>query len=270
MYEKHPELIIPEDETILWRYMDFTKFVSILSKRELFFASPTLFNDQLEGSVTRLTLKNRVSNTRKFIDKIVGETNGDPVTEAIWDAITEKSSKETSKSIQANKRTLFFSCWHMNSYESAAMWDLYLASKGAGIAIRTSLESFKLSFSDTRERIWMGAIQYYDQHTDEISTPDALTPFFYKRKSYGHEQELRAVTRMLDENGKAIKPSTESNIGTLPRGIYIKTKLETLIEEIYVAPTAPDWFFEMVESVLKVYRLDKKVMRSSLDDAPMY
>jgi len=68
MYEKHPELIIPEDETILWRYMDFTKFVSILSKRELFFASPTLFSDQLEGSVTRLTLKNRVSNTRKFID----------------------------------------------------------------------------------------------------------------------------------------------------------------------------------------------------------
>ncbi len=40
---------VPTDETAVWRFMDFVSFVSILQKKQLFFASPECFEDPFEG-----------------------------------------------------------------------------------------------------------------------------------------------------------------------------------------------------------------------------
>ena len=37
MYQEHPSFNPPSDNATLWRYMDFTKFVSLLDKSALFF-----------------------------------------------------------------------------------------------------------------------------------------------------------------------------------------------------------------------------------------
>ena len=37
MYKDGPDYDCPSDDTVLWRYMDFAKFVSLLDKRSLFF-----------------------------------------------------------------------------------------------------------------------------------------------------------------------------------------------------------------------------------------
>ena len=39
MYKEHPSFDPPADDAVLWRYLDFTKFVSLLDKRALFLAS---------------------------------------------------------------------------------------------------------------------------------------------------------------------------------------------------------------------------------------
>lgn len=39
MYEEHPLMTVPTDDTIIWRYMDFTKFVSMLHMGCLYFPS---------------------------------------------------------------------------------------------------------------------------------------------------------------------------------------------------------------------------------------
>ena len=47
-----PNLDVP-----IWRYMDFTKFVSLLQNRGLFFPTVTQLNDPFEGSFARGNLQ---------------------------------------------------------------------------------------------------------------------------------------------------------------------------------------------------------------------
>lgn len=52
MYVKNDIFSAPKDKnTKIWRYMDFTKFVALLTQSELFFASPEQFDDPCEGSL---------------------------------------------------------------------------------------------------------------------------------------------------------------------------------------------------------------------------
>ena len=57
MYEEHPEFHSPPSEAVLWRYMDFTKFVSLLDRQALFFARSDKLGDPFEGSFPRGNLK---------------------------------------------------------------------------------------------------------------------------------------------------------------------------------------------------------------------
>src|SRR5688572_17236116 len=41
---------VPEAESVLWRYMDFTKFVSLLSTKSVYFPSAVCFDDIWEGA----------------------------------------------------------------------------------------------------------------------------------------------------------------------------------------------------------------------------
>ena len=54
MYLAHGEAKLPEDlDTKIWRYMDFTKFVSLLETRSLFFVRADSFTDPFEGTWPR-------------------------------------------------------------------------------------------------------------------------------------------------------------------------------------------------------------------------
>jgi hypothetical protein len=37
MYQRNPEFEEPEDTAIIWRYVDFTKFISYLEKKKHYF-----------------------------------------------------------------------------------------------------------------------------------------------------------------------------------------------------------------------------------------
>ena len=50
MYTEHPTFSPPPDDAVLWRYMDFTKFVSFLDKSSLFFARADKLGDPFEGA----------------------------------------------------------------------------------------------------------------------------------------------------------------------------------------------------------------------------
>jgi hypothetical protein len=44
-YESHPQLTTPPDETALWRYLNFTKFIDLLERHVLWFARTNTFED---------------------------------------------------------------------------------------------------------------------------------------------------------------------------------------------------------------------------------
>lgn len=57
MYETHPAFQQPSRETMIWRYMSFAKFVSLLEKKALFFARLDRLGDPFEGSPPRLDVE---------------------------------------------------------------------------------------------------------------------------------------------------------------------------------------------------------------------
>jgi hypothetical protein len=109
-----------------------------------------------------------------------------------------------------------------------------------------------------------GEIIFYD---------DLYGPFMRKRKSYEHENELRAVISKIP--GAAAGETNvwlrrERNADEPEFCPHVPVDLATLIEEIRVPPTAPAWFLELVKSVSEKYELNKLVRRSNLDTDPVW
>ena len=62
MFKEHQDFKTPKDNSKIWRYMDFTKFIDMLDKSALFFTRVDKLGDPFEGScpieVVKLLLKN--------------------------------------------------------------------------------------------------------------------------------------------------------------------------------------------------------------------
>ena len=101
----------------------------------------------------------------------------------------------------------------------------------------------------------MGAIvQYVDFDLFEPRELNILTWAALKRTSFQHEQEFRLLS--LD--------------GKHSSGFLVEVDLNTLIENVYVAPTAPNWILNLVQAMLNRYNLDIQPLQSELNNEPSY
>lgn len=246
MYEEHPVFQKPADENIkIWRYSDFTKFVSLLDKQALFFARSDMLPDRFEGSYSKANIEIR------------------PV---IYKDIPAKIQKDMSIFYEDIRKFTLINSWHMNEYESAAMWKLYLKSD-EGVAIQSTFKRLARSFSkDKRYNVYIGRVNYIDYDTEWIPEGNLFYAFLHKRKSFRHERELRAIIQVLPK--KEHKLDLEREV--FEKGAYISVDLDTLVERIYVSPTAPKWFNDLVRSSMKKYNFKKEVKQSSLANGPVY
>ncbi len=237
MYKEHPAFKKPKDENAkIWRYMDFTKFVSLLDKSALFFTRVGKLDDSFEGSCPEKVIK-------------------------FWEG---KFGMEYPGGFYThlNKFTAV-NCWHLNKYESAAMWKMYLKSN-EGIAIQSTFKRLKDSLRDKEHDVFLGRVRYID-YSRLVDPVEVFThPVIYKRKIFKHEQELRAVIRKLPKKGF----SKRSKL-TIAEGIYVPVDLNVLIDKIYLAPVSPVWQFELLKSILEKYQLNKEVVQSRMDDKPL-
>jgi hypothetical protein len=121
-----------------------------------------------------------------------------------------------------------------------------------------------------RGLVYLGEVEYIDLATEAISRLGyRLPPFMYKRKSFEHEHEVRAVILTSPYPEKVGgQPFTPKEITSKVMGWPVKVSLEDLLERVYIAPTAPDWFYRAVEAVTRKYGLTHKVIPSSLDETP--
>jgi hypothetical protein len=92
-----------------------------------------------------------------------------------------------------------------------------------------------------------------------IPDGNAFHALFYKRRSFEHEHELRAAL---------LRPPSEAK-EPIP-GLYVPCDVNILIDEIFVSPESPNWFKELVSSILEKYSLDREVKRSNLDEDPLF
>lgn len=217
----------------LWRYMDFTKFLALLEDSALFFSNATRFEDPYEGALSKSNRQHR-------------------------DFVLSRSQKEAIPAVARDPEDYAISCWYSAVHESAAMWQLYAGSSDA-IAIRTSFGKLRAALPDC---IKIGLVKYADYNQQWISEQAPIHRFMYKRISFKHETELRAIVDLSD-------PRAALN-GQIVDGNYlIGLDLNRLITHVFVSPKSQDWYFDLVCKVCKRYGLKAQPIRSSLYDGPI-
>lgn len=138
--EPEYEKVAPESK--LWRYMDLSKFLSMIGKKTLYFASAESFEDIFEGAKGTLERKEKwdafyLDFFREAIQTAPGMKPEDLTDEYIEENTTRLLS-ELNASGNARRKHTFISCWHCNESESEAMWKLYSTNVNNALAIQTT------------------------------------------------------------------------------------------------------------------------------------
>jgi len=245
----------PNGESHLWRYMDFTKYVSMLSTSGLYFPRADTFEDHYEGA------KGVKSNKEKWDDHYLSffkEAMKNPPEGVEWNHTEEHLEKEAKRLLkelnaggEARKKRVFISCWHENEHESEAMWRLYSSYLDNAVAIRTTYTSLYNSL-EKNPSIAIGRVKYIDFNKSFAGVNDS---FWRKRKSFEHEREVRALFHDHECSD---------------RGKIIKCDLNTLVEEVFLSPSSPAWFLELMNDVNEKFGVNVKVSQSRLNDEPFF
>lgn len=240
MYKRHANIEKLDDNEIIWRYMDFTAFVSMLDKSALHFSRVDMLDDPFEGSFPRVNVELRA--------------------QTFGDKMPKKEIKLLSEFYKEFVKHTFVNCWHINNTQSAAMWKLYLKSN-EGIAIRSTFGGLKECLNKSKKYdVYIGKVKYIRYFKDVIPE-GTLYPYFHKRRSFEHEKELRAVIQEFYGDTKG-----DIDWDKFPKkaGLYVPVNLDTLIDRIILAPSCPSWQKSVVKSVLVKYGVNKHVSLSRL------
>ena len=132
------------------------------------------------------------------------------------------------------------------------MWKLYSVNVTNAVAIETTYQRLYQALGED-PYIDIGKVKYID-YRNQFSNIGS-SAFWYKRKSFEHEREVRALIRNHENTG---------------RGISRPVDLDILIKNVYVSPYAPEWFAAVVRDVVKKYKLNKPVLYSAMTDNPFY
>ena len=197
-YQKHPEFITPPEETKIFRYMSFEKFLALLETQTLFFPSLDILakQDIYEGEY---------SDVNKATDNITWaglpqDSKDQFKTETMFNKYKELK-KQNRQFIRNQRKIIFANCWHMQEHESAAMWKTY-AQNQKGIAVTSTVGKFINSLRDYKDfNVMIGGIDYLDFSVHAVNEGNMLIPFMCKRRFFDYEKELRALI-WTAENGK--------------------------------------------------------------------
>jgi len=249
-YSLHPFFLLPENAAVVWRYMDFTKFVSLIDTNALFFPRADHLSDRWEGAYTQENLRRR----QLMVEEIKGTESQDMM-------------EDLSRLYRSLPLHTFVSCWHLNEVESDAMWQLY-ASRGEGIAIQSTFERLVGSFQSDENSmfdVFVGKVRYLDYARGVFPEGNSFLPFLHKRSSFEHEHELRAVIQPISPGRSPL-----AEAAPFADGLLVNVDLRLLIQNIYVAPTSRAWFTTLVEKIARKYGVEAPIRQSALQRDPLY
>ena len=246
---------VPNCDTALWRYMNFTKYVSMLYTSSLYFSRADKLNDPFEGA--KGYVKNKSKWDNHFLSFFAEVIKNPP--DGTQSNLTKEQIKQQSQELfqqlemlgKTSIKRVFVNCWHENKHESEAMWNLYSSNTGNAIAIKTTYCSLYESMG-REPSIEIGRVKYIDFSKNFAGINNS---FWRKRKSFEHEREVRAVIHDL-ECKKDHK--------------LIPCDITTLIEEVRLSPVAPIWFLDIINDINTKYGFELEVIQSNLNEEPFF
>jgi len=237
-HEAFPQL---EPSSRVWRYIDLSKFLSLLSTRSLYFGRADLLEQ--EGYFP----KGSEATFRAFINK--ARQGGPEAAAKDWETALKESNER-------NRWSVFMSCWIGNAHEDKQMWKTYAGP--CGVAIRSTYERLNASLPLTwrSQAVLLGKVSYGDYSSLEYAkdVSNHLNIFMSKPLEYEGEREVRAVIndwRLTKEQA--------------PPGLTVAILPHTLVEAVVTAPGSPQWFVDSVSAACRAFKLDVPVEKSALD-----
>ncbi|WP_339839904.1 hypothetical protein [uncultured Flavobacterium sp.] len=231
MYINNPNIILPDDDTIIvWKYLDLSKFLDMLMSKRLFMSRSDKFEDQYEGTFSEPTyeeIKKIAANNPKFLDYY-----------------------------KSHREKVVISSWHINEYESFAMWQIF-TKNNEGLAIQSTIGRLKKSLETERKtEQHIGQVNYIDYKKEHIPFDDTFFPFLFKRKSFQYEREVRIISDVSSDNLK------------INDGLKIDVDINQLIERIYIHPKSENWYknlvIELVEKLGFGFNIEKSDLESDI------
>jgi len=231
-------------EAKVWRFMDFAKFISMLSTSSLYFTRIDKFEDKLEG---HLPERNRLAIVK----------DNDP---CLYDGMF-KSSREW-------QLCHFFNCWHISEHETSMMWRNYTDER-FGVAIQSTYKLLSQEFSDNSD-IKIGLVRYLDKQSGAIVNRDGVEdaihlcyPLFTKDIVYSAESELRIMYKKIETNENWPQDGPFF-VTSIEHGISIPASLSRIILQVVVSPYGQPFFCDAVIDVIDEYGYRFPVTQSSL------
>ncbi|MFV8361625.1 hypothetical protein [Flavobacterium sp. LS1P3] len=228
MYINNPNIKLPEDpNTVVWKYLDLSKFLDLLMSEKLFMSRSDKFEDQYEGTFSEPTFEE--------IKKLSIDNPG------------------FLNYYKTHREKVAISSWHINEYESFAMWQIF-TQNSEGLAIQSTIGRLQESLvPETNFKQYIGEVNYIDYKKEHIPFDDMFFPFLFKRKSFQYEGEVRIIT---DIGKSDIK---------INEGLKINVDISQLIEKIYIHPKSENWYKNLVIQLVKQLGFDFTIEKSDLE-----
>lgn len=228
MYILDEQIKLPADpDTVVWKYLDLSKFVDLLLNRKLFMSRSDKFEDQYEGTFSEPTfeeIKKLSADNRDFL-----------------------------KYYKKHREKVVISSWHLNEYESFAMWQIF-TQKQEGLAIQSTIRRLQDAMApEETYRQYIGEVNYIDYKKEYIPFDNTFFPFLFKRKSFQYEREIRIIT------------DVSKNHVTIDNGLKIDVDISTMIEKIYIHPKSENWYKNLVIELVKRLGFDFRIEKSDLE-----
>jgi hypothetical protein len=249
--EEHVTFKRPSEPDIkIWRYMSLTKFLWMLQHNSLYFSRSDLMGDPFEGHYSLPTAQSE--------DEFVKlQLHGLKTSELDKDR-QRKSFRSILSGARLIKPSLFVNCWHMNEYESLAMWKLYAAHHDS-ICIQSRASTL---ISGLPNDVFVGMVKYIDYNKEFIDWGNALEYIVHKRVSFAHERELRAVIWKVADRGNY------QTVGD--KGLIVPIDIKSLIETVFVSPESDPVLVDVLEGLRADHGFPAQIVKSDVNAGPHY
>ena len=228
MYKKNDNIKLPEDpDTIVWKYLDLSKFLDLLMSRKLFMSRSDKFEDQYEGTFSEPTYEE--------IKKL------------------SENNPEFLQYYKSHREKVVVSSWHINEYESFAMWQIF-TQNNEGLAIQSTIGRLQKALKpEINYSQFIGEVNYIDYKKEYIPFDDMFFPFMFKRKSFQYEREVRIISDLSESNIK------------INDGLKIDVDINQLIEKIYIHPKSENWYKKLVIELVSKLDYTIEIEKSDLE-----
>ena len=228
MFIKNENIKLPlNDDVKIWKYLDLSKFLGLLLSQKLFMSRSDKFEDQYEGTFSEPSFDE--------INKLA------------------RDNPNFLNFYKTHREKVVISSWHINEYESFAMWQIF-TQNSEGLAIQSTLGRLKNALvCESEHEQYIGEVNYIDYKKEYIPFDNLFFPFLFKRKSFQYEGEIRIITDTTNTNLKIYE------------GIKIDINVKSLIEKIYIHPKSENWYKNLVIELVQKLGFEIEIEKSDLE-----